>query len=45
MVYRGNDGVYRYCVGKYSTPEEASSDLAKITGLGYSGAFVRELEK
>jgi hypothetical protein len=45
MVYRGHDGIYRYCVGKYSTPEEANADLAKIVGLGYSGAFVRELGK
>jgi len=45
MVYRGHDGIYRYCVGKYSTPEEANADLAKIVELGYSGAFVRELGK
>lgn len=45
MVYRGYDGIYRYCVGKYSTPEEANADLTKIVGLGYSGAFVRELGK
>lgn len=45
MVYRGYDGIYRYCIGKYSTPEEATADLAKIIGLGYSGAFVRELGK
>lgn len=45
MVYRSSDGIYRYCVGKYSSPEEASADLQKITNLGYSGAFVRVLGK
>jgi len=45
IVYRGHDGIYRYCVGKYSSPEEASADLAKIVGLGYSNAFVRVLGK
>lgn len=45
MVYRGHDGVYRYCVGKYSSPAEAIADLAKIKALGYSDAFIRELGK
>ena len=45
MVYRSHDGIYRYCVGKYSSPAEASADLAKIKALGYSDAFIRELGK
>lgn len=43
MVYRGRDGLYRYCVGKYSSPEEASAELSKVVNLGYTGAFVRVL--
>lgn len=41
MVYRGSDGIYRYCVGKYSTPDEASAELSKVINLGYTGAFVK----
>jgi hypothetical protein len=45
MVYRGKDGMYRYCVGKYSTPEEALTNIERIKSLGYSDAFVRVLGK
>lgn len=45
MVYKGNDGLYRYCVGKYSSPEEAQEDLGKLASLGYDKAFVRVLGK
>lgn len=45
MVYRGKDGMYRYCVGKYSTPEEALTDIERIKSLGYSDAFIRVLGK
>lgn len=45
MVYRGSDGLYRYCVGKYSTPEEAQDDLNKLATLGYGNAFLRVLGK
>lgn len=43
MVYKGSDGLYRYCVGKYATPEEAQADLNKLSTLGYNNAFVRVL--
>ncbi len=43
MVYRGSDGTYRYCIGKYSSPKEAESDLQKLQNMGYNGAFVRVL--
>lgn len=45
MVYKGSDGLYRYCVGKYSSPEEAQEDLSKLASLGYNKAFVRILGK
>lgn len=45
MVYKGSDGLYRYCVGKYASPEEAQEDLTKLATLGYDKAFVRVLGK
>lgn len=45
MVYKGSDGLYRYCVGKYVSPEEAQEDLTKLATLGYDKAFVRVLGK
>ena len=43
MVYKGSDGLYRYCVGKYSNPDDAKDDLDKLANLGYTQAFVRIL--
>ncbi|BDX38943.1 hypothetical protein CYCD_22980 [Tenuifilaceae bacterium CYCD] len=45
MVYKGSDGLYRYCVGKYTSPEEAQEDLNKLATLGYDKAFIRILGK
>lgn len=45
MVYKGSDGLYRYCVGKYTSPEEAQKDLNKLATLGYDKAFIRILGK
>ncbi|MGE0079089.1 MAG: SPOR domain-containing protein [Bacteroidales bacterium] len=45
MVYKGSDGLYRYCVGKYASPEDAQEDLSRLATLGYGNAFVRTLGK
>lgn len=43
MVYKTSSGIFRYCVGKYKTPEDAITDINRLASLGYNGAFVREL--
>ncbi len=43
MVFKGRDGLYRYCIGKYSTPDDAAEDIKKLSEMGHHNAFVRTL--
>jgi outer membrane protein OmpA-like peptidoglycan-associated protein/tetratricopeptide (TPR) repeat protein len=41
----GKDGIYRYVVGEFDTPEEALSALPGIKIIGYPDAFVMNLAR
>lgn len=43
IVFKGSDGLYRYCVGMYSTIEETKAEMAKILELGYKNIFIRSI--
>ncbi len=43
--YIGNDGLYKYTYGKYSSISEAKKDLKKVAKKGFPDAFVVNFEK
>jgi hypothetical protein len=43
IMFKGSDGLYRYCVGMYSTIEETKAGMAKILELGYKDIFIRSI--
>ncbi len=45
IVSLGEDGLYRYFYGSYSSIEQAKEDLPRIIELGYKDAFVRKIEQ
>lgn len=43
--YIGNDGLYKYTYGKYTSISEAKKDLKKVAKKGFPDAFVVNVEK
>jgi outer membrane protein OmpA-like peptidoglycan-associated protein/TPR repeat protein len=43
--YIGIDGMFKYVYGKYKTMDAARKDLKKVRKLGYTGAFIVNLNK
>ena len=41
----GDDGIYRYLVGEYDSPEEALKILPGLKAIGYPDAFVMSLSR
>ena len=41
----GKDGIYRYVIGEFETPEEALTALPGIKIIGYPDAFVMNLAR
>ncbi len=42
--HTGNDGIYRYTWGDFGSREEAASHLPEIWEMGYSDAFIKEID-
>jgi hypothetical protein len=41
----GEDGIYRYLVGEYNSPEEALKILPGLKAIGYPDAFVMSMAR
>ncbi|MBN2485050.1 MAG: PD40 domain-containing protein [Bacteroidales bacterium] len=45
FVSPGGDGIWRYSFGRYSTAGDASADLEALRKMGFSDAFVRNIDE
>ncbi|TVR73430.1 MAG: hypothetical protein EA408_04820 [Marinilabiliales bacterium] len=44
MCIRGNDGLYRYSYGLFSSRDEAESEAGRLRELGYEDLFIRQVD-